>query len=705
MVTPVIDYSTANNRTNPNMGDSSRPAMMFVPDANYTISQAIFRVNIAAGGSTGGDLIFEIRDADSTGKPGSTVLATGSHASNSLGFVSGEAETTNLSFDASVDLTAGTTYALLLYRGSAGPYAREIAWNLAAAIAGSSGVKDKVGRGWFQTSTSGSWSDPYGGTSTDNDRLFKLLGVTSSNPDAGQSLSAGIFIDFNANESFDSTEAITADVMRASWIRGKEPEQETTPVGTMQIVISDPLGNYVPDSTFWGSSNMDINREVKATIDYDGTTYSLFRGRINSIRPNVRPGNDQTVTLFCVDEKEILNTKVISLPNSAQTTGGASPDGDDPYEGLTFGSSTDGSTGVISLILDESSLASDRRVINEEGSTADLYWTYGVTAKAALDEVEKHEGKRSMLFINSCGSLEFHSSTHRNGSTYAISLGPNSTHGILFQSMEFEKSARNVLNAAEVTIKTYITTTGSVQEIPEPNVSVTPGSVYEWIVPLNNAPVSSVTAPLNARDSTSGVSIRGITSGDTYADDSHSGLLTMTVLGGGSAVKFTLDNTDTAITESIAVRRPENYTISDTGFFPLVTQPHNISDVTQESCDPASITRYGRRFKSFSFPFFGSLDPDLSTGSTNTKLKAGNRATAEIANNSTAHADGIRLSLAGTDSDSITQILTRNMNDRIRVNSTAQLRLSNRDFYITKGEWNLDVNQKIGVTWTLQEAT
>jgi len=511
-----------------------------------------------------------------------------------------------------------------------------------------------------------------------------------------------VIVDWNGNGTFDSTEEITNDILRMNWNRGKEPNQDITPVGTAIITINDPLGNYAPNSTFWGSSagrsNIDINREVRAVTVYQTTTYALFRGRISRIQPNVRPGNNQTATLFIIDEKGFLNRNIISFPNNSASSGGVNPANDQPTEGVIFGTT---GTSVIGHILNESSVATDRRVLSEGGSTSDQWWTYNTTAKAALDEVERHEGKTSMLFVNSCGSIEFHSSTHRNGSTFVARFGTGTNSEIPYQGINFELSDRNVLNSANVTIFTRFTQTITIQDIPVPNVAVAAGSSYSWIVALDKAPVSSVgPTPEALADSTAGVSIQGVGTGTTYTAATINSIFQTAVLGGGSAVRFTVAN---GTTETVTVNHPAG-TTNSTDTFPLRVQLHTISDIDRESCDPTSITRYGRISKDFQFPFFGSIDPALTTGGNNA-AKASTRATAEIAHNSTAHPNGVALTLLGSDSNSMRQILTRTMNDRIRINSTATLRLSNQDFYITRGEWNMDAGGFMGVVWSLEEAT
>jgi len=294
-----------------------------------------------------------------------------------------------------------------------------------------------------------------------------------------------IIVDWNNDDVFSSSEDITSDILSVDWGRGRDPEEENTPAGFATIVVSDPNGNYAPASTFWGDGNVTMNRRVLAVSVYQDTTFHLFNQRLQRLTSNVRPGNDQRATLFFVDEMELLDNKKISFPNLGLTSaddltakvilGGVADE--------TFGSN---SNGAIKNILDESSFPSSRRAISQIGSTAEFWWTYGVSARAALKELERHEGQKSMIFINSSGTVEFHSSTHREGSTSVASFGAGSADGLLFQSIDYEMSAKNVVNVGEVTSHIRADSTlDIIASIPLSPHIIANGDTFSFIIRLD----------------------------------------------------------------------------------------------------------------------------------------------------------------------------------------------------------------------------
>lgn len=520
-------------------------------------------------------------------------------------------------------------------------------------------------------------------------------------------LSTSIIVDWDNDGVFDADEKIDAYVTSINWQRGKEPEQVATPGGNAVIQISDPTGIFSPNSTFWGvNGTVTINRGVRATFTYQGTDYTVFRGQIHRISNSVRPGNNQMATLFCVDETETLRMRTISHPDTAVTTA-ATPTEDRPETDKTFGGAGGaGTTGVIARILNEANWPSARRAIGEAGSTAEFWWAYQENAKSALEEIERHEGRRSTIFIDSSGDVTFYSSTHNNGTTFIAGFGSGST-GPFVQLLEAQLSARNVVNRSIATVFTREAQAfNSVLDVKFPRTSIATNTTLSWIVLLDDAPINGVVGIDAKKNSTAGMAIIGVTSGTSYEQSSHENLVRYQVLGGGSAIQYFVQNIDTGeyAGESLSIGHPS----TDAGYggstdvFPQVYA--ELAPISFEATfsDPTSTGVYGSREVTAKYPFFG------------VQGKASVRAEKDVANNSTAHFDGFRLSLTGSDSNSVRQILERGIFDRIRVNSTQlhlkHVNVSNTtldvgDFYITKGEWSMQEGGLMTAIWTLDEAT
>jgi len=143
--------------------------------------------------------------------------------------------------------------------------------------------------------------------------------------------------------------------------------------------------------------------------------------------------------------------------------------------------------------------------------------------------------------------------------------------------------------------------------------------------------------------------------------------------------------------ETVTIQRPEAAT-DTSATIPI--EGLGLSDFTMTSTaqNLASQTAHGIRTAQAEYIYFARQG------------KGSQRASELVDENSTAHARGITLHLNGSDSDIITQILTREIDDRIDVTSTG-MKFTNKNFYITAGDWMLEPKGHIEVNWTLDEAT
>ncbi len=489
---------------------------------------------------------------------------------------------------------------------------------------------------------------------------------------------SGVIADWDNDGLFESTESMDGDVLSLIWNRGSEPEQETTPSGSLTIQVADPNGDYIPDSTHsgkFGANNVKSGRSVVARVSHGGTTYSVFRGVIERISTKKDAAGFQSATLFCLDETEELSRTSISFPLSEGSGDVGLNTSGRPIKGVTAG----GSTGVIAQILNASSFSSTRRALSEPGaSTFDNWWQYETFARNALNEVEEHE--RGRVFMNGVGNIVFHSSTHTQGSTNLATFNAN------FDNLSFSQSNRDVINRTLVTVHDREQSlSGGVLGAANPSnlPSIGNGSVFTTRIIFETFPVDAVIVPLAEADSTRGISAVGA-GGTSYTGAN------VTVAGtwlGASALRLKISNNSG---ETITIQVPELATDTSQA---IPIEGTRLSDNKMTTTDQSisSIGIYGPRMSSFDYPFFANLN------------KGVNRATDIVNEQSTAHAQGIRLLLSGSDSDLITQMLTRELDDRIAVNSTA-FKFSNRPFYITAGEWELEQGHLI-TTFTLGDAT
>jgi len=499
-----------------------------------------------------------------------------------------------------------------------------------------------------------------------------------------------VAIDWDNDGAFaEAEDDITTDVLRMSWRRGREAELDETPAGSMTIEVSDPDGDYSPLSTSsrFGSGNVTIQRQVIAQLEHLGTTYAVFRGYIQSITPH--PKRDQrTATIEVVDAMERLANVTIDIQEGAAATGGASSTGDYPFQAYLPG----GSTGLISHVLDAAGWSSTARALTEPGgSTFDWTWFHNISAREALAQIEEHE--RGLIFVAPNGDVEFQSSTHRNAATTAATFGSSQ-----IEDWEFELSARNVKNRAVITVHSRDQTTLS-DFLAEANVldlpNISQGSAYTTVLDFgSNGPAYQVTTPPMGKDgvSSAGGAFVGVGTGTTFAPDGAGSTGACEIsglpLGGGSAIQITITNNTS---ETVYAAAPEGdadmLTTLRVGGTGLSDHP-----ITSTGKDATSIAAYGERAIVKDYPFFASRARGLT------------RATDLVAKYKDPRVDYSRMTVRGFDATLFTQLLTRDIGDKITVNA-AQVGVSNQDYHINAAEYTLEPPNDLRVVWTLERST
>lgn len=503
--------------------------------------------------------------------------------------------------------------------------------------------------------------------------------------------SIGIFIDLNADGAFTSTEDISTDCMRLSWRRGREAEQAETPIGTATIELKDPNADYNPlnAASKWGSTHIRVGKEVLTRVIFNTSTYNLFRGRIERISPQATPDAIRA-TLFVVDGMEELSRKFVSYPNSVTgATGGFNTSSGNRPIVKVIGTTV----GAIAAVLDEASWGSTRRKLSEEGSTFTDYWTYGKTARAAITELEAQEF-RGKIFIDQDGDVAFHAMDHNAGSTHLYHFN------VAFQAWDHAFSARNIINAGAATVHGRDETTAIVLGTVAVNVlpTITVGTTLILTIPLSPAPTSLIFIPNILANSSEGSAAVGAATGTSYANTQ------VTITGqplGASALRLRIANM-TGV-ESVNIKRAELMTTAgyeDTNAtLHVAGRPLNDLPWTSTASIADSIAAFGRRASAVDLLFTDKVPSAVD--------RSVNLATFY----STGKADFTKLSVVGSDTLLVEQLLVRGINDRIRVTSTGLKISTGRDYYITAGEYEMAPGNFAGMglafsaVYSLEEAT
>ena len=492
-------------------------------------------------------------------------------------------------------------------------------------------------------------------------------------------------VDWDQNGVFDNDEELSSDAMSVFWNRGREAEEENTPGGTLTFTVNDPFGDYVPggSTSKWGSTNVTIDREVSLRIVYKDSTFPSFRGRISKITPNLT-AIDQSATVFCVDGMDELGTHVISAPVASGSTGGVVNSGGQPIQDSIPGGIGESTLGLIARVLDAAGWSTGRRDLSENGENFDWWWAYRENARVALNKIESHE--RGVIFINGNGDVQFQSSTHRNNSTQIASFNSD------FQQWQYALSGRSIRNAVEISTHLrrialstepdsstvgFVQTVSGLADFPD----ITSGSTFTTTVVFDKGPAITVITPEIGVNGGGEVALVGA------SGTSHLGEINGVLLA-GSAMRLTIVNS--TADETVTVNAVEG----SSGQFTLQMRAIHLSDsvLTSTANDTASIARHTRRALEADYIFFDN------------ESKGSSRAQSIIDRFATARADFTRFTLQGSDSNSITQIISREIGDKVRVTST-NLHISNRDYHISAGDWEILPGNGLSVTWSLEQST
>ncbi len=478
-----------------------------------------------------------------------------------------------------------------------------------------------------------------------------------------------IFIDLDVSGTFTSTEEISSDVMGVTWQRGGEPDQAGALAGSATILVADDCGNYCPDNVLskFGSGIMGVGLEVRITTIYQGTTYAAFRGRINRLTPEIGVKGEQLASLFCVDAMEELGPQIVNHTITGNATGGVaigSPDLD--RVALTIGSTI----GAIATLLDQVGWADARAQITETGRTLNIWWVYDETIKQQFDKLLFYEGPGSEIYINSSGSLTFHSSTHRVGAV-ALSTFTNS-----LQDWAYTWSLRNMLNVAELTVHPTggLISGSTLGSLNTAGLSASSGSTLFRTAALSGAPVLSLTMPVGGKDGAGQFAVVSTVDGSSNV----AGLCTVTgrVLGHSlMELKFRSLSTD-----AWRIQAPEGAASTLTTAAIVGSYPVDANAVVSSS-NAASITKYGRRV----------VIADLVY---NQSCAIGGSLAADIVTRyATPLPDYSRATIIGSDTVSIPQVLTLDIGDMIEV-TVARLGVASVNYFITAGEWTMNPDGK-----------
>jgi hypothetical protein len=201
-------------------------------------------------------------------------------------------------------------------------------------------------------------------------------------------------VDWNADGDFaDTGEDVTDDIIGDTVLSyGRDQDRQLSPsaVGSSGFSLINADRRYSPEyasSPLFG--NLDPAREMRAQVVWNGTTYPLFRGRIDDYNVKV-DRNDRTVDFTFLDGLSLLQGVKLS-------TG--------VYQSMRTGD-------LIDTILDLAGWTGPRDL--DLGATVvPFWWAEGTDALSAIQDLIKSEGPPSIAYQAPDGTFIFRDRHHR----------------------------------------------------------------------------------------------------------------------------------------------------------------------------------------------------------------------------------------------------------------------------------------------------
>lgn len=462
-------------------------------------------------------------------------------------------------------------------------------------------------------------------------------------------------VDWNKDGDFDDLEEdITVDVEQVREVNGREAELETTPAGTMELTVDDPDGDYSPtnSSTRFGNGNVTVGRPIRLRVAHLGTFYNLWRGTIERIRVDPRP-DIKKAYLFCVDGRDQLDRVTINAPSTG------------PLSNVYIGATG----GPLEEILDAAGWPAADRVADSGADLLSEWWAHRKTAGAALDELET--GEKSFMYIAGDGKHTYEDRHHRLKDGQGGAADHRTSQGTFTETMTAlpqDFSARTVRNIALVTGHKRVVKASAYVFGMLDTPTIDNGSSETFWVDLPN-PASAIT------ETEANVDWKANRQADGSGTDETSNVSIVTTFFGQS-VRMVVTNSAGVRIYLIPGTSDPNETLR------IRATEYDDTELVAESSDSTSKTKHGDR----------SIEVEtLYVGNVNT-LKAYADWLKDRFKD--PHQDNLVMELLGSTDALITQILARELSDRVTLTS-AHLGISSVDFFIEKKEIEVSQGGKV----------
>uniref|UniRef100_A0A6M3L2K4 Putative tail protein n=1 Tax=viral metagenome TaxID=1070528 RepID=A0A6M3L2K4_9ZZZZ len=454
------------------------------------------------------------------------------------------------------------------------------------------------------------------------------------------SFDSGYFVevDWNNNGSFlDTYDDLTPNVRSVHYSRGKSDELGKAEVGQCSVVVNNADGLYSPSlstGNLYGS--LLPKRPIKVFYSSGGTDYQLFYGFIEEIIPHP-DYSEQYCTITAVDGIDFLSRHDMSTALYKETLTGA----------------------IHGYILDDAGWSATMRTI-DTGQDTVPYW-YGQDVKARYAQEQIDDSEQGFSYIDGSGYFNFEDRHHRSTSTHQTSQG---TFTNTMANITYSMNPRNIYNSITVTVTPFELQSEAELWRLEETPSIASGETLVW---WGEASVSGVSVFVDA----------WVTPASTtdYTANSASG-------GGGTDMTSDIAITTTKFAKTIKLSIKNNGAVP--AFITLLkargTYYDDQTKVTRKAEDSTSQTAYQKRTLGINGIYMD--DADQAQDLVDYSISKYKDPRPELS-----------MSIMNQDSTNLTQLLSREISDRITVVNT-KLGI-NDDYFIDFMEHDISMGGKL----------
>jgi hypothetical protein len=435
----------------------------------------------------------------------------------------------------------------------------------------------------------------------------------------------------NDGDFYDTYDDITSDVKSISYSRGKSDELGKAEVGQCSLTLNNADGKYTPGYGGVISALLLPKRPIQVWALYNGTKYDGYYGFIEEIIPHPHL-SEQDCIITAVDGIDFLSRHDLSTTLTKNAL-----------------------TGTIhGLILDDAGWSATMRTL-DAGQDTVPYW-YGADVKARFVQEEIDDSEQGFSYISGNGYFNFEDRHHRSTATHQTS---QATFDNTMAYITYSLNPKNVYNIVKVTVTPWELQSEAelwrLQEVP----SIAVGDTQIW---WGNTqyPVDAWVTPASTTDYTA----------NSQAD------------GGGDDMTSDIAITTTKFAKSIKLAIKNNGIVP--AYITLLkargTYYDDQTTVTRKAEDTTSQTAYQKRTLTIDGKYM--TDAALAQDLSNYAIGKYKDPRAELS-----------LSLINQDAATLTQILSREISDRITVVNT-KLGIS-ADYFIDYMQHDISMGGKL----------